>query len=220
MPTASAVTAASGSDRSELAPSQHAATSGETSDGSKAWPESRVQRVVALIMATKAHALPTPPPAPLPAPRSTTTTPSSPSCPNSTPEIAAISSSGSSSEPTITAAADTDDDFGPNPSGLTRDAALLLDADLSVLGGDRTAYDTYAAGIRQEYGGLYDTLSYAAGRAAVLQRFLDRPRLYFTAWARARLEGPARANLAREIAALQEQAAAAGRGEGAGKGEA
>lgn len=79
--------------------------------------------------------------------------------------------------------------------------AALLDADLSVLGGTAEAYERYAAGIRFEYGHL-DDASYRAGRAAVLQRFLDRPRLYFSAAGAARFEAAARRNLLAELARL------------------
>jgi predicted metal-dependent HD superfamily phosphohydrolase len=42
-----------------------------------------------------------------------------------------------------------------------------------------------------------------AGRAAELRSFLDRPALFHTPAGRDRWEAPARANLTRELAALQ-----------------
>ncbi len=87
------------------------------------------------------------------------------------------------------------------PCPLT-DCKLFLDADLSVLGGTTQEYGTYAAGIALEYGGLYSREEYCAGRARVLRSFLNRP-LYFTDYARAKLEDRARANLQREIATLE-----------------
>lgn len=79
--------------------------------------------------------------------------------------------------------------------------AALLDADLAVLGGTEPAYRRYAEGIRLEYAHL-DDATYRAGRAAVLERFLGRDRLYFTAVGVARFEAAARANLAAELARL------------------
>ncbi len=59
------------------------------------------------------------------------------------------------------------------------DAALLVDADLAVLGRDLDAYVVYARAIRAEYGHVADD-GYRQGRAAVLQTLLDRPLLYHT----------------------------------------
>jgi predicted metal-dependent HD superfamily phosphohydrolase len=75
---------------------------------------------------------------------------------------------------------------------------VLLDADLAILGADEADYDAYAAAIRQEYAWVSDD-DYRKGRRAVLERFLARPRLYFSP---AMKETQARANLAREIARL------------------
>lgn len=85
---------------------------------------------------------------------------------------------------------------------LVAEAALFLDADLAVLGGTAAEYDRYADGIRREYGHL-DEATYRAGRAAVLQRFAERDRLYLSAAGVARFEAAARANLDRELAALR-----------------
>jgi predicted metal-dependent HD superfamily phosphohydrolase len=79
--------------------------------------------------------------------------------------------------------------------------AALVDADLSILGADGRTYDAYAAGVRAEYAHVPDDL-WRAGRPAVLRSFAERPALFHTATARARWEAPARANLARELAAL------------------
>jgi len=71
----------------------------------------------------------------------------------------------------------------------------------------RAAYAVYAAQIRAEYAHLAHA-DYCRGRAAVLRRFLERPRLYFTAAAHDAWEARARANLAREIADLDAAASA------------
>lgn len=81
------------------------------------------------------------------------------------------------------------------------DTALFLDADLSILGADRKTYQVYARAIRQEYAWVPQTL-FLERRAAVLQKFLARARIYQTQ-AFARLEQPARENLQQELAKLQ-----------------
>ncbi|WP_174552457.1 HD domain-containing protein [Microtetraspora niveoalba] len=80
-------------------------------------------------------------------------------------------------------------------------AAVLCDADLSVLGGARPAYSAYARAVREEYREVPEAL-FRAGRAQVLRRLLDRPRLYGTATGRELWEARARDNLAGELAAL------------------
>lgn len=81
------------------------------------------------------------------------------------------------------------------------DASLIVDIDLSILGAERSIYDRYAAAIRREYQHVPDE-AYASGRAAVLSKFLARPRIFTThAFAEA-LEEPARANLKDEIRRL------------------
>lgn len=58
------------------------------------------------------------------------------------------------------------------------DMRWLLDADLWILGAPPRTYRRYAQLIRQEYAHVPDEAFYS-GRAAVLERFLQRPRLYF-----------------------------------------
>lgn len=81
------------------------------------------------------------------------------------------------------------------------DRAVLVDADLAVLGSDPAAYQAYVTGVRAEYGHVGDP-EWRTGRAAVLRRFLARPGIYATATARDRWERRARANLVAELAAL------------------
>ena len=78
------------------------------------------------------------------------------------------------------------------------DAAHLIDLDLSILGATPAEFDRYEAGIRAEYAHV-PAVDYAAGRSAILQRFLDRPAVYATADARARWEAAARRNLRQSI---------------------
>ena len=85
--------------------------------------------------------------------------------------------------------------------GATGDTAVLLDADLAILGADPAGYSTYVTGVRAEYRHVTDD-EWRTGRAAVLEEFLDRPTIYSTPTARERWETRARANLAAELAGL------------------
>jgi predicted metal-dependent HD superfamily phosphohydrolase len=99
-----------------------------------------------------------------------------------------------------TATHDVPDDPGIDP-GIDIDTAVLLDADLAVLGSEPAGYQAYVAGVRSEYAHV-SADDWRAGRTQVLQSFLDRPALYATATALARWEARARANLAAEVASL------------------
>ena len=79
--------------------------------------------------------------------------------------------------------------------------AVLLDADLSILGADPSTYAAYVRGVRAEYAHV-DADAWASGRAAVLQRFLVRPHIYATSLLRDRAELDARRNLGAELATL------------------
>jgi predicted metal-dependent HD superfamily phosphohydrolase len=59
------------------------------------------------------------------------------------------------------------------------DARLLMDVDLSILGRDPGAFDHYDRAIRREYEWVPEE-QYRDGRTGILQRFLDRPRIYIT----------------------------------------
>lgn len=79
--------------------------------------------------------------------------------------------------------------------------AVLLDADLAVLGAGERTYAAYAAGVRHEYAWVPDDL-YRAGRRHVLATFLERPAIFATAAMRERAEAAARVNIAAELASL------------------
>lgn len=81
------------------------------------------------------------------------------------------------------------------------DQAVLLDADLSILGADAAAYLRYVAAVRAEYAHV-DEAAWRAGRSAVLRGFLERERIYTTATMRDRAERQARANLTGELVSL------------------
>ena len=80
--------------------------------------------------------------------------------------------------------------------------AILISIDLSILGADAAAYDAYAAAIRREFSHVPEE-TYRQGRAAVLERFAARPVIYPDAGFAAQLDRQARANIARELAALR-----------------
>ncbi|MBH0775236.1 HD domain-containing protein [Nocardia bovistercoris] len=88
-----------------------------------------------------------------------------------------------------------------DPASDDRDGGVLCDADLAVLAADEPGYAAYAAAVRAEYRHVPDD-AFRHGRAAVLRGLAEQPRLFHTELARARYEPAARANLARELAAL------------------
>ena len=82
----------------------------------------------------------------------------------------------------------------------TRAAALMVDADLAILGASAAEFAAYDAAIRQEHAHV-PALLYRAGRRKVLRGFLDRERIYTTPEF-AGLEAQARENLARALGRL------------------
>ena len=81
--------------------------------------------------------------------------------------------------------------------------ALLVSIDLSILGSDEASYREYVSDVRQEYAHVPDD-AWRFGRAAVLKRLLDADPIYPHPGFRARLEAPARRNMARELNGLGE----------------
>jgi predicted metal-dependent HD superfamily phosphohydrolase len=84
----------------------------------------------------------------------------------------------------------------------SRDAAVLLDADLAILAAPQARYDRYAAGIRREYAWVPEE-QYRLSRAGVLREFLARPRIYHTTRLFEEGEALARLNIERELAKLE-----------------
>ncbi|PRH87916.1 hypothetical protein C5L14_08370 [Labrys okinawensis] len=83
------------------------------------------------------------------------------------------------------------------------DMAYFLDLDLQILGAEAARFDAYEAAVRREYAHVPEA-AWRTGRAAVLQRFRARRRLYFSDLFAEKLEEGARANLARSLAKLTE----------------
>lgn len=79
--------------------------------------------------------------------------------------------------------------------------ALLVDADLAILGAAPGEYEAYVRGVRSEYAHVSEP-QWRIGRAAVLGGFLALPQLFNTATMRAAREARARANITAELAAL------------------
>ena len=88
-------------------------------------------------------------------------------------------------------------DHRPGPDDWP--AALLSDADLSVLGGEPAAYARYLAAVRQDFAHIGDA-DFAAGRAAVVRQLLELDPLFHTARGRELWEDTARRNLQAELA--------------------
>lgn len=78
------------------------------------------------------------------------------------------------------------------------DAQLLVDIDLGILGAPAARFAEYERQIRAEYAFVPGWL-FRRKRRAILQTFLDRPRLYSTAHFHDQLEARARANLRQAI---------------------
>jgi predicted metal-dependent HD superfamily phosphohydrolase len=88
---------------------------------------------------------------------------------------------------------------GADPSGA--DAAVLLDADLAVLGSEPAAYQAYVTGVRAEYAHV-DAAAWQVGRGQVLRDLLARRPLFATAPAQQRWAARAAANMTAELASL------------------
>ena len=107
---------------------------------------------------------------------------------------------GSVASMIVATAGHLDDEFGIADDDI--ETAMLLDADLAILGADPGAYQAYVNGIRAEYAHVDDD-QWRSGRTAVLQRFLQRPRLFVTAFMHRTYDPRAHANIGAELAALR-----------------
>ncbi|AKG20642.1 hypothetical protein IJ00_04320 [Calothrix sp. 336/3] len=91
-----------------------------------------------------------------------------------------------------------------HPDSNDIDAQILIDADLAILGTRSDIYQDYALAIRKEYIWVKEN-AYIQGRIKILENFLARPQIYFTADMRHQLEGFARQNMQEEIKLLRNQ---------------
>lgn len=83
----------------------------------------------------------------------------------------------------------------------TFECKLFLDADLSILGTDRTQYTHYMEAIREEYNWV-DDVTYKRERSRILTDFLKRDSIFFTDEMKEEFEEKARENLAYELQIL------------------
>ncbi|XVV04989.1 HD domain-containing protein [Actinosynnema sp. CA-248983] len=80
--------------------------------------------------------------------------------------------------------------------------ALLMDADLAILGSSPESYEHYRQAVRKEYAHVSDE-AWRAGRTHVLDALYQRNPLYQTQQARERWEAQAKANIAAELDTLR-----------------
>jgi predicted metal-dependent HD superfamily phosphohydrolase len=92
-----------------------------------------------------------------------------------------------------------------------RDQQLLVDVDLGVLGQPARVFDRYDADIRREYHWV-PWPQYVEARRAVLNGFLNRPRIYSTTTFVERFEAQARHNIAHAIDKLEHDSTGSDRG--------
>lgn len=81
------------------------------------------------------------------------------------------------------------------------DINYLLDADLSILGGNTDTYIEYTKNIRKEYS-IYPDFLYKPGRKKVLHHFLALDSIFKTDYFKDRYESQARENMKFEIKSL------------------
>ncbi|KAK3901004.1 hypothetical protein C8A05DRAFT_45269 [Staphylotrichum tortipilum] len=87
-------------------------------------------------------------------------------------------------------------------AGHRRDAEMVLDMDLAVLGAEEGEFEEYEGGVRREYEHVSEE-GWRVGRAAVLRGFLRREWIYMSGVFRGLLEERARGNLRRALARLE-----------------
>ncbi|HEY8457760.1 MAG TPA: metal-dependent phosphohydrolase [Actinopolymorphaceae bacterium] len=91
-----------------------------------------------------------------------------------------------------------------DPEPTDHNGIVLCDADLAILAADPARYGEYVAAVRTEYAHLEDA-AFRRGRRAVVERLLERERLFHTPFGRTNWEQRARHNLATELALLAAQ---------------
>ncbi|MCI3241329.1 HD domain-containing protein [Streptomyces spinosisporus] len=88
-----------------------------------------------------------------------------------------------------------------DPADDDRDGQVLCDADLAILAASPSAYAAYTAAVREEYHFVPND-AFRTGRAAILRRLLDLPRLFRTPYGQTEWEATARWNIASELEIL------------------
>lgn len=85
------------------------------------------------------------------------------------------------------------------PDDVDRDAALLLDCDMAILGAPPAEFAAYDRAIAAEYRGVVPLWTYRLNRRRFLKALLARERLYLSEFFHARLDAAARVNLRRAV---------------------
>ncbi len=88
-----------------------------------------------------------------------------------------------------------------NALPVGRDAEVLVDVDLSILGAELARFDEYEIQVRREYSWV-PAFIYRRERRKVLQEFASRPSIYSTEFFRVEYESRARENIARSLMRL------------------
>ena len=88
-----------------------------------------------------------------------------------------------------------------SPMLSLHDNKIFLDFDLLILATDDTTYQNYTTAIRKEYQIFPDEL-YRDGRKSILNKFLNKKRIYFTDFFYQNFEERARDNIEKELEKL------------------
>lgn len=89
-----------------------------------------------------------------------------------------------------------------NRDELDEETRLFLDCDMAILGSPPATFDAYDDAIAQEYSAI-PKLVYRLNRTKFLQKLLEAPRIFLSDHFHARLDGAARDNLRRALAAAK-----------------
>ena len=82
-----------------------------------------------------------------------------------------------------------------------RDAEVIVDVDLAILGATESRFDEYERQVREEYAWVPED-QFRSGRRKVIEGFASRATIYHTEAFRVRFETRARENIARSLARL------------------
>lgn len=85
----------------------------------------------------------------------------------------------------------------------TREATILLDTDLAILGAEPEVFDTYAKNIWLEYQGFVEYADFCYGRLKLLKEFQRKPLFWSSEMQNSVFEQRAKANIQRAIDELE-----------------
>ena len=84
---------------------------------------------------------------------------------------------------------------------IARDAEVLVDIDLAILGAEVARFEEYEVQIREEYAWVPESV-YRNARRKILADFLNREQIYSTEFFQIKFESKARENISRSVARL------------------